>query len=501
MVVQALIDSLSRCLGTPAGLSPDDELDGIGRSVAATPQHHQHHSVEHSMSAKDSRRRHQNGQGGGRTLGLDSEFDVLFPQNSPHQRSPDQCSGPSGRNVQNIRDSPSNQSGGDRHARNAGRSSTPLRDKVVGYDNVVKKARAKISSKSTDSSRSKGKKRKSSLQDIFRTKNFSEPHDNMRRPGNNNKGFMSPETTMCGMTPPKYTGNQTSSPLKDPFSSPMEFMTRMYGYGGLCFAAPIRDSDDEDDIPLKVSRGNMIPSIEPASEADDDYDDNGDQPILSQESVNSGLFNHAVETQPPMPLFDRYKVKVDNNANELMGIVSSDTHSSVHMMKMFAADQGDDECLSSIVMATPEQTEDLLINDSEEDESGGSRSRSSTRSRSVSAIRAKKAQADDINTRSSPQGSPVASEQHYQSRKTLDASNSHFHKVVDQQHMHLTASQLGRHDKPDYDEVPEMCNSSNSTMHSSFASSHSHPMKSKKQSMKQDGRAGTSPRSKIEGYF
>mmetsp|Transcript_34452 Transcript_34452/g.39849 ORF Transcript_34452/g.39849 Transcript_34452/m.39849 type:complete len:203 (+) Transcript_34452:1031-1639(+) len=202
-----------------------------------------------------------------------------------------------------------------------------------------------------------------------------------------------------------------------------------------------------------------------------------------------------------MPLFDRYKVKVDNNANELMGIVSSDTHSSIHMMKMFAADQGDDECRSSIVMATPEQTKDLLINDSEEDESSGSRSRSSTRSRSVSGIRAKKAQEDDINTRSSPQGSPVASEQHYQSRKTLDASNSHFHKVVDQQHMHLTASQLGRHDKPDYDEVPEMCNSSNSTMHSSFASSHSHSMKSKKQSMKQDGRMGTSPRSKIEEYF
>lgn len=489
MVVQALIDSLSRCLGAPGGLSQNDNIDGRVRGVTVTPQHHQHNTAENSVTAQDSRKRHQNGQGGGRALGLNTEFDAIFNEDNAQTgrgASPGGNYRPSSQHKQNVHDSANCTPG-----KNC-RTPTPLRDKVVGYDNVVMKARSKISPGNVDN---KKKKRKSSIQDIFRTKNFPEHRDNTRHSVKDGKGFA--HTTMCGMTSPKYSGYD-SSPLKDPFSSPMEFMTRMAGYGGLCFAAPIRDSEDDADVPQNVTHGNIIPSNDFTNEVDYDEETSAG-PIFSQETVNSGLFNHAVETQPPMPLFDRYKVRVDDNANELMGIVSSDTHSSVHMMRMFAAEQGDEDGRSSIVEATAEQTKDLLMND-ESDEDMNSRSRSSTRSRSVSGMRAKRDQEErnnsegQQNTRGTPQGSPVKSEVHFQSRKATDASNSVFHKVVEQP-VHLTASKLGRLDKMpiDYDEMPEMCNSSNSTMQSSVESSRSYSiMKPSKNS--QEIRCASVPR-------
>eukprot|EP00548_Thalassiothrix_antarctica_P007713 CAMPEP_0194130440 /NCGR_PEP_ID=MMETSP0152-20130528/1476_1 /TAXON_ID=1049557 /ORGANISM="Thalassiothrix antarctica, Strain L6-D1" /LENGTH=257 /DNA_ID=CAMNT_0038824953 /DNA_START=460 /DNA_END=1233 /DNA_ORIENTATION=- len=84
----------------------------------------------------------------------------------------------------------------------------------------------------------------------------------------------------------------------------------------LCFATPIHDGEEENSILRSESDCNTLNTCE--------------------DTITSTLFfekkyEHIVESRPPMPLFNQFKV---DDKNELRRIVATDSHNSLKMIRL-----------------------------------------------------------------------------------------------------------------------------------------------------------------------
>ena len=88
----------------------------------------------------------------------------------------------------------------------------------------------------------------------------------------------------------------------------------------LCFATPVRDEDEEDDLPLNV-------------EPDDDSTLNTCEDTMTSTVYFDSKYAHVVEKRPPMPLFSHFKVS--DEEDHIRKIVATDSHNSLNMIRLF----------------------------------------------------------------------------------------------------------------------------------------------------------------------
>lgn len=262
MVVQALLDSLSRCFGAP--------LQGISARTAmgeSNGQNTQSNSGPGPTLSGKSNRYAEDGEAldsrrkQGRALGIelhDQEWDALFADDPGVNRT-------GGRGEKN--DSENN-----RHSRSKKRGP----NMEVGYADVLAKAKEAAKPSKHASPRKVDRKN-----DIFRSRSVPNP----------------------------------------------SFASRLLGHDGfakaLCFANPVHDcSNGGQGITKADSYGaNTVNTAEDT---------------LTSTVCFEAKHSHLVETRPPMPLFDRYKVECDETQdNALIGIVNSGSHHSIHMLRAF----------------------------------------------------------------------------------------------------------------------------------------------------------------------
>ena len=144
--------------------------------------------------------------------------------------------------------------------------------------------------------RNSHQKRKRSAQvkeEIFRSKN--------------KQGGCSPTDAACGGGP-----NSFSRYWKDPSLA-------------LCFATPIRGTVDEDDTDLKSEAPSEAGTL------------NTCEDTIASTVCFENKYSHVVETRPPMPLFNQFKIGDDKD--EISSIMASDSHSSVNMIKLLQKQQ------------------------------------------------------------------------------------------------------------------------------------------------------------------
>lgn len=88
----------------------------------------------------------------------------------------------------------------------------------------------------------------------------------------------------------------------------------------LCFATPVRDEDEEDDLPLNL-------------EPDDDSTLNTCEDTMTSTVYFESKYADVVEKRPPMPLFSHFKVS--DEQDHIRKIVATDSHNSLNMIRLF----------------------------------------------------------------------------------------------------------------------------------------------------------------------
>lgn len=296
MVVQAIIDSLSRCLGAPGGIAhPHATNNNVNGTTGVSDVNISNPKIEGNGNSRRNRqaeegealaaRRRQ-----GRALGLelhDQEWDALFEKDTSNNKkstgrnnSSDKASFLTGKN------SPPHKDRNDEGS--SGSNSKPKSPDIdVGYASVFAKAKEAAQPARHTTPRKSTVDRKA---DIFRSRTAPNP----------------------------------------------SFASRLLAsdavFKALCFANPVHDCNI---MPYGRREKNV--------DANCEEDDCSVQSQLStaEETMTSTVcfenkYNHQMENRPPMPLFDRYKVGCDViKDNELISIVNSGSHQSIHMLKEF----------------------------------------------------------------------------------------------------------------------------------------------------------------------
>lgn len=106
-------------------------------------------------------------------------------------------------------------------------------------------------------------------------------------------------------------------------SNPTTFSRLLHPSLAMCFATPIRGTDDEPDETRSV--------------------DNSDTGTLNtcEDTITSTVYYeskiaHMTETRPPMPLFNQFKI---GQKDEIRNIMAKDSHSSVNMIRLLQQQQ------------------------------------------------------------------------------------------------------------------------------------------------------------------
>ena len=106
-------------------------------------------------------------------------------------------------------------------------------------------------------------------------------------------------------------------------SNPTTFSRLLHPSLAMCFATPIRGTDDEPDETRSV--------------------DNSDAGTLNtcEDTITSTVYYeskiaHMTETRPPMPLFNQFKI---GQKDEIRNIMAKDSHSSVNMIRLLQQQQ------------------------------------------------------------------------------------------------------------------------------------------------------------------
>ncbi|KAL3939378.1 MAG: hypothetical protein SGARI_001393 [Bacillariaceae sp.] len=96
----------------------------------------------------------------------------------------------------------------------------------------------------------------------------------------------------------------------------------------LCFATPVRGTEDEpDETDMKSVDNNSDTAT---------LNTNGEDTITSTLYFDS-KYAHIQETRPPMPLFNQFKI--GQAKDEIRTIMATDSHSSVRMIKLMQQQQ------------------------------------------------------------------------------------------------------------------------------------------------------------------
>jgi hypothetical protein len=150
----------------------------------------------------------------------------------------------------------------------------------------------------------KRKRPSKSRDEIFRHRRFEDAHATTNSNSHHNTSHPKPKT------------NHTS---------PFHFLKGGVVANALCFATPIRDTDEEPVTTTVVLQDSV---------------DNSDANTLNtcEDTITSTLYfdskyAHVVQSQPPMPLFNQFKVD-ERHEDELRRIVASDSHNSLKMIRL-----------------------------------------------------------------------------------------------------------------------------------------------------------------------
>ena len=119
----------------------------------------------------------------------------------------------------------------------------------------------------------------------------------------------------------------------------------------LCFATPIRGTEEEVDETVLRS-----------TDASDTNTLNTCEDTISSTVVFDSKYSHVVETRPPMPLFNQFKI--GHQKDEIRTIVATDSHSSLKMIKLLQE-----------VQDPHQKAKPVDLEDSSSDSDGGRRNR------------------------------------------------------------------------------------------------------------------------------
>jgi hypothetical protein len=288
MEFQTIFDSVCRCFGhaptTTAGLA--------GTASNTNASHHQPATAADNSSQSSVKRRTNR-------LGLkDEQWDELFG------------------NEKNLRTKDDNHNNNSHSTRKSGKASAAAAAKSQpqqqqqahhhhhhpedGAAQAV--AQAKLAANPTKYHRSKRKRSVRSKEEIFRSKN-NEDH----APQHNCSS--SPTGVGCASVPPTSFSRLLNPSL------------------ALCFATPIRGTEEEQEDM------DTVKSL-----------DNSDTNTLNtcEDTITSTVYfenkySHLVETRPPMPLFNQFKI--GNEKDEIRQIMETDSHSSLKMIRLLQQQQ------------------------------------------------------------------------------------------------------------------------------------------------------------------
>lgn len=349
MVMQSLLDSLSRCFGAPGTNNPN------GGPLGSSPLNNGDNNNDRDGGRGSQPNSPRKGEGNGSSPGgdddgnhnsadaarrrasrvslHDEEWDALFDHataecaagvgDSPPQTRRDgkARTRPAGGEPDEEMDEPSSAAAAAAAAakvaagaHTSSRTSTPKKKKVppdveLGYAEVVAKARQAAN---PSRHRTPTKKKKSSgdrKADIFRSRANSDE-------ANKTSGY----STSGG-------GAGSTSSRAGSFAS--RFLSSHEGVAkALCFANPIRSPSQEEE----ESNNDGIRS----TDVSDANTLNTCEDTITSTLYFDAKYSHVVESRPPMPLFQQFKVDTDEGKqDELRKIVASDSHNSLNMIKLF----------------------------------------------------------------------------------------------------------------------------------------------------------------------
>jgi hypothetical protein len=311
---QNLFDNVCRCFGhTPSNGSGRDGggddaasvMHGTGAhsNVATTPSRQ---PISQANSQSSSGRRRTN------RLGLkDREYDELFEKKNLQQQQQQQ---------QN-------------HQRNGGSATTPQHHKSsypprpeVDKETAQAVAQAKLAANPARY-RTKRKRSAQTREEIFRTK------DDRRaaaaaggRRGSQQVSGSSNSPGGCGVVSSSGGGGRRQSAGTSSALPQTDFSRLLNPSLALCFATPVRGTEEEPD------------------EQDLRSVDNSDTNTLNtcEDTITSTLYfdskyAHIQESRPPMPLFSQFKVGQADD--EIRTIMATDSHSSLRMIKLMQQQQ------------------------------------------------------------------------------------------------------------------------------------------------------------------
>ena len=188
----------------------------------------------------------------------------------------------------------------------------------------------------------------------------------------------------------------------------------------LCFATPIRGTEEEDEAASDVkSLGSDTNTL----------NTNGDDTITSTLYFDS-KYAHIHETRPPMPLFNQFKVGMESD--EIRNIVATDSHSSMKMMKLLQEQEQEQQRRDAA--ASTQDGDDHAMSDNEEISTASKRSNADSNSSSNGRKGSRNIHDDPatVSTRLDPRASDGRLHQqqpnhrHIQSMSTIVQSNQRY---------------------------------------------------------------------------
>ena len=188
----------------------------------------------------------------------------------------------------------------------------------------------------------------------------------------------------------------------------------------LCFATPIRGTEEEDEAASDVkSLGSDTNTL----------NTNGDDTITSTLYFDS-KYAHIHETRPPMPLFNQFKVGMESD--EIRNIVATDSHSSMKMMKLLQEQEQEQQRRDAA--ASTQDADDHAMSDNEEISTASKRSNADSNSSSNGRKGSRNIHDDPatVSTRLDPRASdgrihqPQPNHRHIQSMSTIVQSNQRY---------------------------------------------------------------------------
>lgn len=281
----------------------DKQWDALFDSVQGGPNNklfsHQHGGSPTSSpeSSPASRRRRNSST---KVEGAASASSAPNSSGGPHLETPAHVLAQAKQAANPSRYSMSSSSGPQSSPNNVTPSTVQQQQQQQRSTSFIFKLQQRDSTPSKSKERSQKRKRRPTRDDIFRSKKTAPS----RRPS-------------CEDAP-------TNTSCMNPIS---KFLSNHQGFANaLCFATPVRDSAEEEDVFNHNPNNNDNQSL--ASDANTLNTCEDSMMLLDQKLARMS------KNQPPMPLFHQFKVN-PNESEGLRKIVATDSHSSFKLMKLW----------------------------------------------------------------------------------------------------------------------------------------------------------------------